>query len=96
MNAADEEISVWKPRLTSTYNTLIDLYRKSGRLNDTTKVFAEIRRGKTSGAGRVGFGLGQVNKVVGRVELTHIFQFFFFNYKNKSMTTYLERLNKIS
>ena len=58
MNAADEEISVWKPRLTSTYNTLIDLYGKSGRLNDATKVFAEIRRGKTGGAGRVGFGSG--------------------------------------
>ena len=53
MNAADEEISVWKPRLTSTYNTLIDLYGKFGRLNDATKVFAEIRRGKTGEASRV-------------------------------------------
>ena len=42
MNAADEEISVWKPRLTSTYNTLIDLYGKAGRLNDAAEVFAEM------------------------------------------------------
>ena len=80
MNAADEEISVWKPRLTSTYNTLIDLYRKSGRLNDTTKVFAEIRRGKTGRAGRVRFGSDQVNRVAGRVGLTYIFfNIFFFS-----------------
>ena len=77
MNTANEEISVWKPRLTSTYNTLIDLYGKSGRLNDATKVFAEIRRGKTGGAGRVGFGSAQVNRIASRVGLTRIFQFFF-------------------
>ena len=66
------------------------------------------RRGKT-----VRFGSGQldlqvkrvifkrVNRVVGRVKLTHIFQtsFFFFFFqlqKKKSMTTYLERMNKIN
>lgn len=33
---------VRKPRLTSTYNTLIDLYGKAGRLNDAANVFAEM------------------------------------------------------
>ena len=50
------------------------------------------RRGKT-------VGLGRVNWVVDRVELTRIFQtsFFFFQLqKKKSMTTYLERMNKIN
>ena len=42
MKAADVEISVRKPRLTSTYNTLIDLYGKAGRLNDAAEVFAEM------------------------------------------------------
>ena len=43
--------------------------------------------------------LGRVNRIVGQVGLTHIFQtnfFFFFNYKNKSITTYLEKMNKIN
>lgn len=31
-----------KPRLTSTYNTLIDLYGKAGRLKDAANVFAEM------------------------------------------------------
>ena len=41
---------------------------------------------------------GRVNWVADQVGFTHIFQtnFFFFNYKNKSMTTCLERMNKIS
>ncbi|KAK6919595.1 Pentatricopeptide repeat [Dillenia turbinata] len=31
-----------KPRLTATFNTLIDLYRKAGRLKDAADVFAEM------------------------------------------------------
>ncbi|KAJ8748321.1 hypothetical protein K2173_001740 [Erythroxylum novogranatense] len=31
-----------KPKLTSTYNTLIDLYGKAGRLKDAADVFAEM------------------------------------------------------
>ena len=42
MNAVDVEISARKPRLTSTYNTLIDLYGKVGRLNDAAEVFVEM------------------------------------------------------
>ncbi|KAA3463658.1 pentatricopeptide repeat-containing protein [Gossypium australe] len=38
----DTESSVRKPRLTSTYNTLIDLYGKAGRLKDAADVFAEM------------------------------------------------------
>ena len=55
-------------------------------------------------AGQTGHGskriiFKRVNRVTGRVRFTGIFQtsfFFFFNYKNKSMTTYLERMNKIN
>ena len=42
MSASDVENSVRKPRLTSTYNTLIDLYGKAGRLKDAAHVFAEM------------------------------------------------------
>ncbi|KAL5864959.1 hypothetical protein ACOSQ3_002473 [Xanthoceras sorbifolium] len=38
----DLENSFRKPRLTSTYNTLIDLYGKAGRLKDAANVFAEM------------------------------------------------------
>nr|XP_043608855.1 pentatricopeptide repeat-containing protein At1g73710 [Erigeron canadensis] len=38
----DTENSVQKPRLTATYNTLIDLYGKAGRLKDAADVFAEM------------------------------------------------------
>ncbi|GLT47915.1 hypothetical protein SLA2020_215690 [Shorea laevis] len=38
----DRESSTQKPRLTSTYNTLIDLYGKAGRLKDAATVFAEM------------------------------------------------------
>ncbi|KAL9159059.1 hypothetical protein ABFS82_08G110100 [Erythranthe guttata] len=31
-----------KPRLTATYNTLIDLYGKAGRLNDAARVFSDM------------------------------------------------------
>ncbi|KAG7988032.1 hypothetical protein I3843_03G166300 [Carya illinoinensis] len=41
-SAYDVENSVRKPRLTSTYNTLIDLYGKAGRLKDAADVFAEM------------------------------------------------------
>ncbi|CAL1406667.1 unnamed protein product [Linum trigynum] len=41
--ASDEMNTVGrKPRLTSTYNTLIDLYGKSGRLKDAADTFAEM------------------------------------------------------
>lgn len=42
MGASDVETSVRKPRLTSTYNTLIDMYGKAGRLKDAAEVFAEM------------------------------------------------------
>ncbi|KAE8075877.1 hypothetical protein FH972_014560 [Carpinus fangiana] len=42
MSASDVENPVQKPRLTSTYNTLIDLYGKAGRLKDAADVFAEM------------------------------------------------------
>ncbi|KAJ4729872.1 Pentatricopeptide repeat-containing protein [Melia azedarach] len=42
MDSLDTENSVHKPRLTSTYNTLIDLYGKAGRLEDAANVFAEM------------------------------------------------------
>ncbi|KAI9178066.1 hypothetical protein LWI28_022309 [Acer negundo] len=38
----DTENSVRKPKLTSTYNTLIDLYGKAGRLKDAANVFADM------------------------------------------------------
>lgn len=40
--SSDVESSVQKPRLTATYNTLIDLYGKAGRLKDAANVFAEM------------------------------------------------------
>lgn len=42
MGLLDMGNSVRKPRLTSTYNTLIDLYGKAGRLQDAANVFAEM------------------------------------------------------
>ena len=67
------------------------------------------RRGKTCGSDRVnrvasqnGLFLNKSIWVSGRVGLTCLFQtifffiIFFFNYKNKSMTTYLEKMNKIN
>ncbi|KAK4420480.1 Pentatricopeptide repeat-containing protein [Sesamum alatum] len=36
------ESSVRKPHLTATYNTLIDLYGKAGRLKDAADVFADM------------------------------------------------------
>ncbi|KAL9243836.1 hypothetical protein vseg_017677 [Gypsophila vaccaria] len=38
------ENMVKKPRLTATYNTLIDLYGKAGRLSEAADVFAEMLR----------------------------------------------------
>ncbi|CAI9092763.1 OLC1v1028092C2 [Oldenlandia corymbosa var. corymbosa] len=38
----DGEISVQTPRLTATYNTLIDLYGKAGRLKEAGDVFADM------------------------------------------------------
>ena len=57
------------------------------------------RHGKTCGSGRVGSIESRVNRLAGPTRLTHIFQtsiFFFFNYKNKSTITCLERMNKIN
>ncbi|CAA3007091.1 pentatricopeptide repeat-containing protein At1g73710 [Olea europaea var. sylvestris] len=39
---SDVEKSVKKPRLTATYNTLIDLYGKAGRLKDASDVFEDM------------------------------------------------------
>ncbi|XP_058084098.1 pentatricopeptide repeat-containing protein At1g73710 [Magnolia sinica] len=39
-----DEGSVRKPRLAATYNTLIDLYGKAGRLKDASDAFAEMLR----------------------------------------------------
>ncbi|OMO88989.1 hypothetical protein CCACVL1_08074 [Corchorus capsularis] len=38
----DKESQTRKPRLTGTYNTLIDLYGKAGRLRDAAEVFSEM------------------------------------------------------
>ncbi|KAL2469180.1 Pentatricopeptide repeat-containing protein [Forsythia ovata] len=40
--ASDVERSVKKPRLTATYNTLMDLYGKAGQLKDASDVFADM------------------------------------------------------
>ncbi|XP_015880783.3 pentatricopeptide repeat-containing protein At1g73710 [Ziziphus jujuba] len=42
MASPDTQNSIRKPRLTSTYNTLIDLYGKAGRLKDAADVFGEM------------------------------------------------------
>ncbi|KAK8564060.1 hypothetical protein V6N13_005729 [Hibiscus sabdariffa] len=42
LGSSDTESSMRKPRLTSTYNTLIDLYGKAGRLKDAADVFSEM------------------------------------------------------
>ena len=66
------------------------------------------RHGKIGGSGRVNRVCGSIGSLVktgqsscgsGRVGFTRIFQtsfFFFFNYRNKSMTTCLKRMNKIN
>ena len=42
MDSLNTDDSRRKPRLTATYNTLIDLYGKAGRLKDAADVFAEM------------------------------------------------------
>ena len=61
------------------------------------------RHGKTGGSGRVNRVTGQNGSIELRVEsgwvysyFSNKFFFFFFNYKNKSMTTCLKRMNKIN
>ncbi|XP_050383620.1 pentatricopeptide repeat-containing protein At1g73710 isoform X2 [Argentina anserina] len=44
MASMDAENSIKKPRLTSTYNNLIDLYGKAGRLNDAANVFGDMMK----------------------------------------------------
>ncbi|XP_078447675.1 pentatricopeptide repeat (PPR) superfamily protein [Wolffia australiana] len=42
--ATDKGAGARKPRLAATFNTLIDLYGKAGRLGDASRVFAEMLR----------------------------------------------------
>lgn len=42
MDSSNKDGSRRKPRMTATYNTLIDLYGKAGRLRDAAEVFAEM------------------------------------------------------
>ncbi|RYR69171.1 hypothetical protein Ahy_A03g015706 isoform B [Arachis hypogaea] len=42
LNSSNKEIGPQKPQLTSTFNTLIDLYGKAGRLKDAAEVFADM------------------------------------------------------
>ncbi|XP_057955551.1 pentatricopeptide repeat-containing protein At1g73710 [Malania oleifera] len=42
VDSLDIDSLVRKPRLTATYNTLIDLYGKAGRLKDAADVFGEM------------------------------------------------------
>ncbi|XP_050205838.1 pentatricopeptide repeat-containing protein At1g73710 [Mercurialis annua] len=44
LGSSDAESLVRKPRLTSTYNTLIDMYGKAGRLNDAAEVFSDMMK----------------------------------------------------
>ncbi|MED6147711.1 hypothetical protein PIB30_046324, partial [Stylosanthes scabra] len=44
LNSSSKVFSPQKPRLTSTFNTLIDLYGKAGRLKDAAEVFADMLR----------------------------------------------------
>ncbi|KAL8484008.1 hypothetical protein ACS0TY_026631 [Phlomoides rotata] len=44
-DSVDVESLVRKPRLTATYNTLIDLYGKAGRLMDAAGVFSDMLKG---------------------------------------------------
>lgn len=41
-SSLESESSIRKPRLTSTYNTLIDMYGKAERLEDAANVFGEM------------------------------------------------------
>nr|GEX74030.1 RNA-directed DNA polymerase, eukaryota [Tanacetum cinerariifolium] len=49
-----------KPRLTATYNTLIDLYGKARRLNDVADVFAEMLKSRIAMDTRIAEMLGWV------------------------------------
>ncbi|KAL1355794.1 hypothetical protein HN51_007779 [Arachis hypogaea] len=42
LNSSNKEIGPQKPHLTSTFNTLIDLYGKARRLKDAAEVFADM------------------------------------------------------
>ncbi|KDP24178.1 hypothetical protein JCGZ_25835 [Jatropha curcas] len=42
VGSLDAESTVRKPCLTSTYNTLIDLYGKAGRLSDAADIFSDM------------------------------------------------------
>ncbi|EEF44489.1 pentatricopeptide repeat-containing protein At1g73710 [Ricinus communis] len=44
VGSSDAEKIVRKPRLTSTYNTLIDLYGKAGRLGDAADIFSDMMK----------------------------------------------------
>lgn len=42
ISSPDSEFAIRKPRMTATYNTLIDLYGKANRLSDAAQVFEEM------------------------------------------------------
>lgn len=42
VSSSEVDFCTQKPKMTPTYNTLIDLYGKSGRLKDAAEVFAEM------------------------------------------------------
>ncbi|KAF3777798.1 Pentatricopeptide repeat-containing protein [Nymphaea thermarum] len=43
-SSTDHMVAIRKPKLAATYNTLIDLYGKAGRLKDASNAFAEMLR----------------------------------------------------
>ncbi|CAN6457675.1 unnamed protein product [Victoria cruziana] len=43
-SSADQKVAICKPQLAATYNTLIDLYGKAGRLKDASNAFAGMLR----------------------------------------------------
>ena len=68
---------------------------------DVEKWVGRVRFGSSQSGLRVKTGQSGCGSIELRVESSRVYpyfsnKFFFFNYKNKSMTTYLERMNKIN